>query len=141
MKSLSIFIKILITVYSMQLLAANGYQPETGDNELNDALISLNKKIKKHQQGAFSRKIADEFQIPHEKVEELFKHYEFTAADVLMTLSITDISGQPLNNISRAYFENKKLGWKFVLEQLDIHKGTDKYNQMLKDTEAEFLGN
>lgn len=141
MKSISELIKILIAVYSIQCLAANTYQPNTGNLELNESLISLNKRIKSNQKITFSRKIAEEFQIPVERIEELFRHYEFTPADVLMTLSIADQSGQPLKNISRAYFENKQLGWKFTLDQLDIYEGSAAYLQIKKDARADFLGN
>jgi len=128
---------ILISI-SGQGFCEEKYQPGSGDQYLDAALqqINKNKNISKKK---FISVIAAEFQVQKEKVTELFTHYQFTPADVLMTLSIADATGQPVNNISRAYFENKKSGWKFVLDQLNIHHYTKEYKQINKDANAEFI--
>lgn len=134
-KIVSVMCCLLITI-SLQAVAAD-YKPKSGDIELDASLVNLNKKYK-NKTLKFTRGIASEFQVPIEKVEELFKHYQFSAADVLMTMSIADATGQPVNNISRAYFEHKKEGWKFALEQLEIKKGSKAYLQIVKDAKIEF---
>jgi len=128
---------ILISI-SGQVFCEDKYQPNSGDQHLDAALqqINKNKKISKKK---FIRVTAAEFQVQKEKVTELFTHYKFTPADVLMTLSIADATGQPVNNISRAYFENKKSGWKFVLDQLNINQYTKEYKQINKDVKVEFI--
>lgn len=132
-----ILIVILLTI-TTQAFSGEHYQPDTGDSHLDASLMHINKKNKKRQ-NQFISIVASEYQVQREKVSELFRLYEFTAADVLMTLSIADVTGQPVNNISRAYYENKKQGWKFVLQQLDINKYTKEYKQIMKDAEAEFV--
>ena len=129
---------VVLFVVSTQLIAGEIYQPESGDTQLDEALLQLNKKLK-NKEKQFTRKSAIQFQVQIEKVSDLFRHYEFTVADVLMTLSIADVSGQPVNNISRAYFENKKSGWKYVLEQLEINNNSIEFKRIKNDAIAEFL--
>jgi len=71
--------------------------------------------------------------VPVSKVEELFNHYEFNAADVLMSVSIADVSGEPLQNVASVYFKNKTKGWKYALKQLNIKKNSKTYIQIKKD--------
>ncbi len=139
MKKIKTYIKLLLILYSIQCFAGDSYQPGSGDEQLDKALITLNNKITKQNRNKFSSKLSVEFQVPVEKVEELFRQYEFTAGDVLLSLSIADLTGQPLNNISRAYFENKQQGWKYTLDQLEIIKGTGSFEQLRKDAATDFL--
>lgn len=129
---------VILLVITTQLIAGDGYQPETGDPQLDVTLLQLNKKTK-NKEKQFVRISAKEFQVQIEKISDLFRHYEFTTADVLMTLSIADVSGQPVNNVSRAYYENKKYGWKYVLDQLDIKQNSNDFKRIIRDANAEFL--
>ena len=131
-------ILLLFFTILLSLHAAEGYTPQSGDKELDSLLVEMNIK-NKNKQKQFIQLVADEFQVPVEKVAELFTHYEFTVADVLMTLSIADASGQPVNNVSRAYFENRELGWRYVLQQLNIPQRSAGFKQVKKDARGEFL--
>jgi len=128
---------ILLIVISMSVMAKDKYMPKTGDADLDSSLITLNKKVKNRK--LFVIKTASEFQIQEEKITELFKVYMFTVADVLMTASITDISGQPVSNVARAYFENKNLGWKYTLEQMNVTKDSASFEQLKKDATADYM--
>lgn len=138
MSNLQRILAFTLICFTGLVLSEESYLPETGDQSLDSALqkINLNNQIKQKQ---FIKIIANEFQIQSEKVAELFTHYEFTSADVVMTLSIADVTGQPVNNVSRAYYENKKQGWKFVLNQLNIKPFTKNFKRIKKDAEAEFI--
>ncbi len=116
--------------------AADIYTPDTGDGIFDELLQSINKKFEKNpasRQSRFSEKLSDEFQIPQHSVEELFNIYEFSAADVLLSVSIADVSGQPLKSAAGLYFNHKKDGWKAVFKQLKIEKGSKVYEQIKKD--------
>jgi len=123
------------------VISAEKYQPKSGDSDLDASLQRIQKafikktKVKKSQ---FVDKVAEEFQIPVNKVEELFNFYEFKAPDVLLSVSIADISGEPLQNISALYFKNKEKGWEYTLKQFNLHKGSKNYNLIKKDMSAEF---
>ena len=116
----------------MQIYAADAYKPMSGDTTLDASLIAINKKIKNNTE-EFSRFLAGEFQAPPAKVSMLFSHFEFTAADALMTLSVADLSGEPINGVAKAYFDNKKNGWAYTLYQLKIEKGSKIFEQIKKD--------
>ena len=130
-------LSFLITLSVSVNISAEEYIPKSGDTDLGNALIQLNKKINK-KTGRFSYKLASIFQVPEASVTVLFTHYEFTPADVLMTLSIADSSGEPVNNVAKTYFDNKKNGWEYTLYQMKVVKGTAVYQQIKTDAEAEY---
>ena len=126
----------LILLINMQVMSAESYQPESGDKELDETLLLIHKKVNRKYKAKLSQfidKISDEFQVPPQKVEELFNHYEFNAADVLMSVSIADVSGEPLNNIAGVYYKNKSKGWKFALSKLNISKNSAIFYKIKKD--------
>ena len=127
----------IIVLLSTNVYAAEEYHPNSGDSELDSSLIALNKKVK-NKTARFSRKLSEIFQVPESNVSVLFTHYEFTPADVLMTLSIADSSGEPVNNVSKTYFENRNNGWKYTLYQMKIEKGTVVYKQIKSDAASEY---
>jgi len=128
---------ILLITFSGQAIGAEKYIPNSGDQQLDASLLAINKTVK--NKNNFSRLVAEEFQVPLEKVTELFKMYEFTAADVLMTLSIADTSGLPVNTVSRTYFENKQQGWVVALDLLDINPRSASFQQIKSDAKMEFV--
>lgn len=140
MTNLQRILALFLICCTSQGFSEENYQPDTGDKNLDIALQQINLKNQKKQKW-FIKVIANEFQVQNEKVSELFTHYEFTAADVLMTLSIADVTGQPVNNISRAYFENKNSGWQYVLNQLNISLYSREFKRIKKDAEIEFITN
>jgi len=133
MKQAFKYLYILLLV-SMQTHAADSYKPMSGDSTLDASLIAINERIKNNTE-EFSRLLASEFQAPPEKVNILFSQFEFTAADALMTLSVADLSGEPINGVAKAYMENKKSGWGYTLYQLKIEKGSKIFEQIKKDAQ------
>jgi len=132
---------ILILAISTHVIAAEKYQPDTGDKELDNLLLQIHKKNNRkniNKLSQFVDKVSEEFQIPPQKVEALFNHYEFNAADVLMSVSIADVSGEPLQNIAGVYFKHKSSGWRYALKQLNINKNSSVYLQIKKDAGADY---
>jgi len=132
MKHISKYLYLILTIVSMQIYAADVYKPMSGDATLDASLIAINKKIKNNTE-EYSQFLASEFQAPADKVSMLFSHFEFTPADVLMTLSVADLSGEPINGVAKTYFDNKKNGWAYTLYQLKITKGSKIFEQIKKD--------
>ena len=127
---------MLLLLLNSSAFAVEKYNPNSGDTELDESLLLVHKNInrkKKLKLSHFIDKVAEDFQIPVGKVEELFNHYKFKAPDVLMSVSIADVSGEPLQNVSGLYFKNKEKGWKYALKQLNIRKGSKNYKQITKD--------
>ncbi len=117
-------------------IAIDIYKPDSGDKELDKSLQLIHKNINRKNKlklTSFVDKVAEEFQVPVGKVEELFNHYKFKAPDTLMSVSIADVSGEPLQNIVGLYFKNQDKGWKYTLKQLNIRKESKIYNQIKKD--------
>lgn len=137
---MKIFIKcvILLCVLNTLVWGKGQYLPDSGDKGLDESLQNIhntiNRKSKKRL-SLFIDNMAEKFQVPVEKVEGLFNHYDFKAPDVLMSVSIADVSGEPLQNISGLYYKNKSKGWKYVFQQLNIQKGSPVYEQVKKDAQ------
>ncbi len=132
---------ILMLSVNVQAISAQTYQPHSGDKELDETLISIHKNInRKHKKklSQFVDKVAADFQVPPQKVEELFNHYEFNAADVLMSVSIADVSGEPLQNIAGLYYKNKASGWKYTLKHLNINNSSKVFLQIKKDMKIDY---
>ena len=132
---------LFMLVITPLIASEEEYLPNTGDTAIDESLQKINNKFKKNTPEKISRyslKLANEFQIPEHKVEELFNVYEFTAADVLISVSIADVSGQPLKNVTGLYSNNKKVGWKAVFKQLKITPGSKVYEQIKKDISAAY---
>lgn len=107
----------------------------TGDAGLDSALSQLNKKISKKHQKRFVSSLSKLYQLPPDSIGDLFYTYEFSAADSFLTVAISDLTGQPLKIVSRAYIENKSKGWGFVLDQLNITSDPGKLAQLKNDLE------
>jgi hypothetical protein len=132
---------LVFMLLTAQLYAAEVYSPDSGDKQLNEILEKINQNInRKHKirLAKFVDKVADDFQIPPMKVEELFNHYEFNAADVLMSVAIADVSGEPLKNIAGLYYKHKDKGWKYTLNHLNIKKDSKVFEQIKKDLNTEY---
>ena len=140
MKNLVKFL-LLLWMFNVQVIASDQYKPDSGDSELDESLLLIHKNINrksKNKLSSFVDKVADKFQVPTGKVEELFNIYEFNAADVLMSVAVSDVSGEPLQNISGVYSKNKGKGWKYSLKQMNIRKGSKIFNQIKKDLAAKY---
>jgi len=132
------FISLLILLFCINspVYSADPYNPNSGDTELDEYLIAIDKNINRRSKQKLSRfvdTVSEDFQIPAQKVEELFNHFDFNAPDVLMSVSVADVSGQPLKTISAVYYKNKDKGWKYVLHQMNVSKGSLFYKQIKED--------
>jgi hypothetical protein len=132
---------VLFLFVSSYSIATEQYIPNSGDKELDDLLLLIHKNINRKTKSKLSQfvdNIAEKFQVPVEKVEELFNHYEFKAPDVLLSVSIADVSGEPLQNVSAVYFKNKQKGWRYTLRQLNITRESKVFTQIKKDMNVKY---
>ncbi|MCW9046450.1 MAG: hypothetical protein OQK46_00110 [Gammaproteobacteria bacterium] len=140
MKSLLNYI-VLLLLLNAQVFADDQYIPNSGDAELDNSLLLIHTNINRKSKTKLSHfvdKVAADFQVPVGRVEELFNVYEFKSADVLMSISIADVSGEPLQNIAGVYSKNKEKGWEYTLKQMNIKKDSKVFNQIKKDLAAEY---
>lgn len=127
---------VLIFLINMPAIGAKFYQPNSGDKELDAVLVQIHKIINRSNKTRISQfvdKISEQFQVPPQKVEALFNNYEFNAADVLMSVSIADVSGEPLSNIAGVYINSKSRDWEYALKQLNISQHSKTFLQIKKD--------
>ena len=140
MKVLISYLALLLMI-NTQVMAEDVYTPNSGDAELDDALILIQKKLNRTNKTKltnFVDNIAEYFQVPVGKVEALFNIYELKAQDVLMSVAVADVSGEPLQNISAVYTKNKEKGWIYTLKKMNIKKGSPVFKQIKKDITAEY---
>jgi len=130
--------KCLTTLFCLIVFSSVTLAEElnTGDAELDAQLNKLNqqhqRKIKR-----FSSTISREYMLPKYNIENMVTNYHFTPADIFLTVAIADLTGQPINIVSRAFMEDKK-GWKFTLKQLNILSSPKQLKQLHQDA-ASFI--
>ena len=118
--------------------AEEKYDANTGDVELDAALHQMNTNVKNHI-NKYVSSLANEYQVPDIKIRDLIKLHKFTPADCFMTVAIADVTGQPVDMVSRAYLEHKAEGWGYITEQLRMGLGTDEFEQLKSDIEIDFI--
>jgi len=128
----------LLTIFSAQTWAVNAASEvlNTGDEALNAQLTKLNQQQQrkiKHFAAAISR----EYMLPDYDIENMIINYKFTPADIFLAVAIADLTGQPVNVVSRAFMEHNK-GWKFTLKQLNILSSPKQLKQLHRDV-ASFI--
>ena len=129
----------ILLLFSANSVSANdtNYLPNTGDQQLDKALVELNTKVN-NKKRSFIFNLSNEYQVPPSKIENLMMVHEFTPADCFLTVAIADGSGQSVDVISRARIEHKDKGWKYITHQLRIGLQSDKFLQIKKDVYLDF---
>ena len=123
----------LLTIFSAPTWAVNAASEvlNTGDEALNVQLIKLNQQQQKNIKH-FAANIAREYMLPAYDIDNMIANYKFTPADIFLAAAIADLTGQPVNVVSRAFMEHKK-GWRFTLKQLNILSSPKQLKQLHRD--------
>ncbi|MCW9012578.1 MAG: hypothetical protein OQL06_02250 [Gammaproteobacteria bacterium] len=127
---------ILLCVSFLCFASSTEFSLATGDDNLDHALNALNKIVTSEKTDNFILQLEKEYRLPQVKIKKLFDAYNFTAAEVFMTIAISDLTGQPLNIITRAYIEHKTKGWVYVLDQLNLHPRSIEFKQIKSDIDS-----
>ena len=136
-RSLRGFLAIAMVFIPQLFVIQAGFASEniiTGDSILDASLQKINLRYE-NRPDKFIAALSKEYMLPANKINNLRAAYEFSLADVFLTVAITDITGQSIDIVSRAYIENKTAGWPYVLEQLGIDVASTEFDQIKEDAD------
>ncbi len=128
------FLLLLLFSLSFNLNATEKKPFNSGNKALDNSLLQINTKYSRKLK-QFSQRISNEYMMPQYRLDNMVSNYQFGPADIFLTVEIADLSGQPLDIVSRAYMENKQQGWQFVLKQLNILSSPAQLKQLKQDAE------
>ena len=129
-----IFSLLVLFSLSCYLGATEKLPLNSGNKALDNTLLQINTKYSRRLK-QFSQRISNEYMLPQYRLDNMISNYQFDPADIFLTVEIADLSGQPLDIVSRAYMENKQQGWRFVLKQLNILSSPAQLKQLKQDAE------
>lgn len=129
-----IFSLLVLFSLSCYLGATEKLPLNSGNKALDNTLLQINTKYSRRLK-QFSQRISNEYMLPQYRLDNMISNYQFDPADIFLTVEIADLSGQPLDIVSRAYMENKQQGWGFVLKQLNILSSPAQLKQLKQDAE------
>ncbi len=129
-----IFSLLVLFSLSCYLGATEKLPLNSGNKALDNTLLQINTKYSRKLK-QFSQRISNEYMLPQYRLDNMISNYQFDPADIFLTVEIADLSGQPLDIVSRAYMENKQQGWRFVLKQLNILSSPAQLKQLKQDAE------
>jgi len=85
--------------------------------------------------GDFKVDLSATFGVPEKRVEGLFRLLP-DAADVYMVLRIGELSGQPLDRVTREYQTHKGQGWGVIAKNLGIKPGSAEFHALKQNKMA-----
>jgi len=126
--------KIVCVALSM-LLIMSFYplhaQYNTGDPDLDQTLqtLDLDASI---SFGAFRTNISKRYHISESNIQYLTVEMGMTAGDIYLTMEMVKITQKSLNDVLKAYQDQRRNGWGSIALQLGVQPGSDKFS-VLKD--------
>ena len=104
----------------------------TGDSGLDRSLEALNKGAKENV-SEFAKKLGRKFGISESTTERLLKRVGMSPGDVYMTAKVSKISNRSLEDVEKAYKENKGKGWGAIAKKMGIKPGSKEFHELKKD--------
>jgi len=112
--------------------AQDGKPVFTGDTALDASLQGINRRFNNKTRELIAA-LSREYMFPRDSIDKLVSNQDFAPADVFLIVAVADLSGQPLETVSRVYQEHRAAGWAYVLEQLNIDVSSSDFEQLEED--------
>lgn len=127
MKRVCVAISMLLIISFYPLHA----QYNTGDSDLDQTLqtLDLDASI---SFGAFRTNISQRYHVSESNIQYLTVEMGMTAGDIYLTMEMVKITQKSLNDVLKAYQDNRRNGWGAIALQLGVLPGSDKFSA-LKD--------
>jgi len=121
---------LLIAFFCCQFAYAG--KTSTGDSALDRSLEALNNGAKENI-SEFAKKLGRKFGISESTTERLLKRAGMSPGDVYMTAKVSKISKRSLEDVEKAYKENKGKGWGAIAKKMGIKPGSKEFHELKKD--------
>lgn len=122
-----IFIILFCNILSAQI--DFGFNPNTGDAELDLTLGNLNIEAKADLDG-FKVDLSVTYDVPVAKIDYLIITISMQPAEVFLLLEIVTIADSNIDDAVPVYQNNKDKGWGFIAKQLGIKPGSAEFKEL-----------
>jgi len=104
-------------------------QYNTGDDELNQSLLSIDANAKLDF-GAFKADLSATFEVPVPKIDYLSVEIGMKAGDIYMCLELSRITKKTVDQVVEVYKTNKTKGWGVMAKELGIKPGSPEFHAL-----------
>lgn len=111
----------------------------TGDADLDNSLIALNKDAKNALE-AFKNDAIEKFNTTKSIVENLLNIHKMEPSDVLMTLEIAQITTKPVETVATNFDKNKSKGWGEIAKEMGIKPGSKEFHALKNNAKGKSNG-
>jgi hypothetical protein len=108
------------------------YDPDTGDNEYDNALNHLN-NVALADLDNFMNRLSSAFGISKSWIENLIKRENIPPADVYMMARTASVTKHPIDTVQKNYMANRGQGWGVIAKHLGIKPGSNEFHALKKD--------
>jgi Bacterial pre-peptidase C-terminal domain len=108
------------------------YDPDTGDNDYDNALNHLN-NVALADLDNFINKLSSAFGISQSWIENLIRRENIPPADVYMMARTASVTKHPIDTVQKNYMANRGQGWGVMAKQLGIKPGSNEFHALKKD--------
>jgi hypothetical protein len=110
----------------------SGYDPDTGDNEYDNALRNLD-KVALADLDYFMNQLSRTFGVSIPWIENLIKRENIPPADVYMMARTASVTKYPIDTVQKHYLANRRQGWGVIAKQLGIKPGSKEFHALKND--------
>ena len=129
MKRLNIlFLTLLLSVISNAQVIFN-----TGNAELDADLDKINANAKLDF-GAFKTNMELSYNISDNKIDYLSISVKMEPAEIYLTLELSKLSGNSIDQVVEIYEVNKNKGWGFIAKEFGIKPGSPEFHRLKENT-------
>ena len=125
MKILRIVVLCLLASGFIQVNA----QYNTGDNELNKSLISIDAEASVNF-GGFRADISGRYNVTEKKIDYLSASVGMTAGDIYMAVEIAKITGKTIDQVVTVYQHDRGKGWGVIAKEMGIKPGSPEFHAL-----------
>lgn len=111
----------------------------TGDADLDNSLIALNKDAK-NALDAFKNDAIEKFNTTKNVVESLLNIHKMDPSDVLMTLEVAQITSKPVETVATSFDKNKSKGWGEIAKEMGIKPGSKEFHALKNNAKGKSNG-
>ena len=104
-------------------------QYDTGDEELNKSLISIDVQAKADF-GAFKMELSSSSGVEAKKIDYLSIEIGMSAGDIYMTIELAKITKKSIDDVVKVYSVHKEKGWGVMAKELGIKPGSPEFHAL-----------
>jgi hypothetical protein len=104
---------------------------QTGNSEINKSVEVLDETAKSNVRD-YAKKLSRKYNVSEETADWVLKKVEMSPKDADMTLKVSQVANQPVEEVVKEYEANKGKGWGVIAKNLGIKPGSKEFHELKK---------